>query len=200
MRNAGVMAGIARRRFSRPVPAAVLVIVLLIAGMAAAVAAETAIGSAGAGPLREFTRTDPPLPVPDFAFTDKTGAVLSLADFKGKVVLLNIWATWCAPCVKELPALDRLQAKLARDDATVIALSIDRGGLAQVARFFDRLEIRNLAIHLDPQSRVWRALKVKALPLTLLIDPAGREVGRIEGAAEWDAQEAVALIRSYITP
>ena len=181
---------------SRAALAALLFAVLI----APALAAAQTVRSGGEGPLREFTRTVPPRPVPDFAFADKAGRSLSIADFRGQVVLLNVWATWCAPCVKELPALDRLQGKLSFDKARVVALSIDRGGLASVLPFYERLAIRDLAIHVDPPAKVWTALSVKALPLTLLIDPQGREVGRVEGAVEWDAPEALALIRSYLAP
>jgi thiol-disulfide isomerase/thioredoxin len=173
---------------------------LITAVVGPALAADRPIQAASDGPLREFTHTVPPRPVPDFAFTDKAGQSLSIAGFRGQVVLLNIWATWCAPCVKEMPALDRLQAKLAADRAVVIALSIDRGGLEAVLPFYERMGLTHLGIFLDPPSKSWPAFRIKALPATILIDPEGREVGRIEGAVEWDAPEAVALIRSYTRP
>lgn len=186
--------------FSIKGPSAAFAALLIVAVMTPTRAAEQTLRAASEGPMREFTRTVPPRPVPAFAFADKAGQPLSIADFKGQVVVLNIWATWCVPCVKEMPALDRLQGKLAGDKARVLALSIDRGGVAQVLPFYERLQISNLAVHVDSQAKVWPALAVKALPLTLLIDPQGREVGRIEGAAEWDAPEAVALVRSYLAP
>jgi len=189
-----------RKPFSMTNPLAALAALLIAAVTTPTLAAEQTLRPAGEGPMREFTRTLPPRPVPAFTFADQAGRPLSLADFQGQVVVLNIWATWCVPCVKEMPALDRLQGKLAGDKARVLAISIDRGGAAQVLPFYERLRIGNLAVHVDSQAKVWSALSVKALPLTLVIDPKGREVGRIEGAAEWDAPEAVALVRSYLAP
>lgn len=177
---------------------AALAALLFVFHIGPAPAAEQTLRLASDGPLREFTRTTPPRPVPAFAFADAAGRTVSIEDFRGQVVVLNIWATWCVPCVKELPALDRLEGKLAGQKARVVALSIDRGGVEQVQPFLERLQIRELITYVDPRARVWQALTIKALPLTVLIDPLGREVGRIEGAVEWDAPEALALVRSHM--
>lgn len=135
---------------------------------------------------------------PNVNFTNADGAQVSLYDFKGKVVLLNLWATWCAPCVKELPDLDRLQASLGGSNFQVVALSSDRNGAEKVPPFLKNLRIANLTPFLDPDSVATRAFSPRGLPTTVLIDAAGREVGRLEGAAEWDSPEARDLIGFYI--
>src|SRR5262249_34528033 len=122
----------------------------------------------------------------------------TLADFKGKVVLLNIWATWCGPCRKEMPALDRLQAALAGPDFEVVALSIDRGGMDAVRKFFADIGIRNLAMYLDSSGQALRTLSALGLPTTLLIDREGREIGRLIGPAEWDSPEMVEFVRCVV--
>jgi thiol-disulfide isomerase/thioredoxin len=121
-----------------------------------------------------------------------------LSDFAGRVVLLNLWATWCAPCVREMPTLDRLQAELGGPDFEVVALSSDRAGAAAVEPFFRTHGLSRLGVYLDPQGEATRALGTRGLPTTVLIDREGREVGRLEGVAEWDSPEAKALIRAYI--
>ena len=154
-------------------------------------------GSAGkAKGLADFTVIAPPRPAPQTAFADGEGRTVTLADFRGRVVLLNLWATWCGPCVEEMPALDRLQAALGGDDFTVLALSLDRKGLEVVRPFYEKLALKHLAIHVDDRNEMAEALGVRALPSTILIDRAGATVGTLQGAAAWDSPEALALIRA----
>jgi thiol-disulfide isomerase/thioredoxin len=150
------------------------------------------------GGMQKFTPTNPPQPVPELAFVGPDGARVELADFKGKVVLLNLWATWCAPCVKEMPALDNLQSRLGGEDFEVVALSLDRGGRKMVEPFFEKLGVKHLAIYLDPQSTAMSALKPRGLPTTILIDRQGYEVGRLEGEAAWDGADAERLLKHYL--
>jgi thiol-disulfide isomerase/thioredoxin len=150
------------------------------------------------GGMRKFTPADPPQPAPELAFVGPDGARVELADFKGKVVLLNLWATWCAPCVKEMPALDNLQSRLGGEDFEVVALSLDRGGRKMVEPFFEKLGVKHLAIYLDPQSTAMSALKPRGLPTTILIDRQGYEVGRLEGEAAWDGADAERLLKHYL--
>ena len=119
-------------------------------------------------------------------------------DFHGQAVLLNFWATWCAPCVREMPALDRLQARLGPEGLSVIALSVDRRGLEVVEPFYRRLSIEALDIYLDPANQVARSFTVPGLPTTYLIDPDGQMVGVLAGPAEWDSPDALALMRHYL--
>jgi len=151
-----------------------------------------------AGAVSGFVPRAEPAPAPDVRFTDADGEQMSLGDFEGKVVLLNLWATWCAPCVKELPDLDRLQAAMGGDTFQVVALSSDRNGAEKVPPFLANLRIANLTPYLDPGSVATRAFTPRGLPTSVLIDAKGREVGRLEGAAAWDAPEAQDLIRFYM--
>jgi len=150
------------------------------------------------GAMAHFTILDEPKAAPEISFLDHSGAQRSLADWRGKVVLLNFWATWCAPCRREMPALDRLHAELAAEGFEVIALSSDRKGVAATKPFFDKIKIQNLALYVDPTIKAQRAFRVIGLPTTILIDREGREVGRVAGPAEWDNDDAIALIRHYL--
>lgn len=140
--------------------------------------------------LREESR-----PAPAVSFTDVEGKPHSFTDFAGQGLVVNFWATWCPPCVAEMPALDRLHAMVARDGIEVLALSNDRGGRAQVEPFYQRTNLRHMAIWLDPRGATGRALAVRVLPTTILIDRRGLEVARLMGEAEWDQPEVVAAIR-----
>jgi len=131
-------------------------------------------------------------------FVDGDGRDLTLADFQGRVVLLNIWATWCAPCREEMPTLDALQARLGGDDFHVLPLSIDRAGLRPVRRFYEEIGIRHLGQYLAEDIRAMLAFAVIGLPTTLLIDRQGRERGRLTGPAEWDSAEAIAQFQTII--
>ncbi|WP_299845806.1 TlpA disulfide reductase family protein [uncultured Jannaschia sp.] len=131
-------------------------------------------------------------------FVDADGRDLTLKDFEGQVVLLNIWATWCVPCREEMPTLDALQARLGGTDFHVVALSIDQAGLVPVRRFYTEIGIRHLDMYLAESIRALAAFAVAGLPTTILIDRAGRERGRLVGPAEWDSPEAVAQIQSLI--
>jgi thiol-disulfide isomerase/thioredoxin len=148
--------------------------------------------------MANFAAKESPVPAPEIGFTDGAGKPLSLAAFRGKVVLLNFWATWCAPCRREMPALDRLQARLGGDDFEVLALAVDRGGAAKVKAFFDELGIERLELYIDSSTRALRTLGAYGLPTTLLIDRTGKEVMRVIGAAEWDGAEVVDLVRHLI--
>ncbi len=150
------------------------------------------------GEMASFVFKSEPEDVPTAPFVDAEGRERTLADWKGKVVLLNLWATWCAPCRKEMPGLDRLQAKLGSDKFEVVAVSVDRTGIDGARKFLDQVNVRNLAVLSDPSARMAATLRAIGLPATLLIDAEGREIGRMVGPAEWDTPEAKALIRSAL--
>lgn len=150
-----------------------------------------------AQPKIPFLHTGP-REVPEITFQDAEGKSRHLSDFRGRVVLLNIWATWCAPCRQEMPTLDRLQARLGGADFEVVALSVDRLGIDAVRDFYAEIGVRRLSIYVDPSMKATRLLAVPGLPTTLLLDHLGREIGRLIGAAEWDAPEIVALLRTKI--
>jgi len=131
-------------------------------------------------------------------FRDRHGNALTLADYSGKVVLVNIWATWCPPCRAEMPSLDRLAGAMAGPDFAVIALSTDRDGAERVARFFDDIRIENLDVMLDRSGDFARQAGVLGLPVTLVLDRRGREIARLLGDADWDSPEARAILRRVI--
>jgi len=145
-----------------------------------------------------FTLFDPPVPAPPEAFAALDGAPVRLADFKGRVVVLNFWATWCAPCIIEMPSLDRLQAALGDRGLAVLAVSIDRGGAKVIRPFAKRLGLEHLGLYHDDMGALFRAFGVTGLPTTFLIERQGDIVGAYPGAAEWDGPEARALIEYYL--
>jgi thiol-disulfide isomerase/thioredoxin len=151
-----------------------------------------------AGSVENFSRIDPSLPTPDDGFADVAGHALSLADFRGKYVLLNLWATWCGPCVAEMPSLDRLQATLGGADFIVLPVSVDRGGVPSVTDFYDRHRIQHLGVYVDPSNHIAERLSVSGLPTSFLVGPDGRAVGALVGATDWDTPEAIALISYYL--
>ena len=132
-------------------------------------------------PPPAFSMRTTPQPLPEIQFENGQGEAMSLADFKGSVVLLNIWATWCAPCRREMPTLDRLQATLGGPDFQVVALSIDRQGLPVVQEFYDDLGLETLGLYVDETGGAQRALSVLGIPTTLLLDREGDEIGRLLG-------------------
>ncbi len=152
--------------------------------------------SPGAG--IDFAPLDEPRALLELRFADGDGRTLSIADFRGRLVLLNIWATWCAPCLREMPTLDRLQAELGGTDFEVVALSIDRQGVPAVKTFYEELGLEALGVFVDRFTKVTRDISIIGIPTTLLVDRQGREIGRVVGPAEWDSPEAVTLVRRYL--
>lgn len=145
-----------------------------------------------------FTVHPSPRPLPDIEFKDGDERDLRLSNFRGRVIVINVWATWCAPCRREMPTLDRLQSKLGGPEFEVVALSIDRAGMDLVNTFFKEIEIRDLKRYLDQTASVMRKFAIVGIPTTLLIDRDGREIWRYAGAAEWDNDEWVGEIRKAI--
>lgn len=145
-----------------------------------------------------FAINSQPRALPVVRFADGNGRAMTLQDFRGKFVLLNVWATWCVPCRKEMPALDRLQAKLGGPGFEVVAVSIDRDGLPAVQEFYLQTGIKQLRVYLDKSGDASANLGVAGIPTTLLIDRESREIGRKIGPAEWDSPEVVTLIQGYL--
>ncbi len=145
-----------------------------------------------------FNAYETPRELPDVPFIDVHGKPMSLEDFKGKTVLLNLWATWCVPCREEMPTLDRLQSKLGGSGFEVVALSIDQEGPVVVKEFYEELGVEHLRIYVDDRIRAPALLGVIGIPATLLIGREGSEIGRLLGPAEWDSDEAVAAIRRHL--
>ena len=147
-----------------------------------------------AGAMHEFILQTPPAPAPDVAFSDGENATLSFKDFKGKVTLVNLWATWCAPCVKEMPSLEALKKARGGSDFDVVTISEDRGARKAVDPFFDKNGLVALPRYTDADSAVGRAFHIRGLPTTVLLDRDGNEIGRFEGGANWTGADALALI------
>ena len=146
------------------------------------------------GQMAAFVFRKAPEELPEVKFQDAAGKERTLADWRGKVVLLNLWATWCLPCRKEMPALDRLQRELGSDRFEVVALSVDRTGLSGARKFLDETKVESLALYADGTARMANTLRAAGLPAPLLIDLEGREIGRLLGPAEWDSDDAKRLI------
>jgi thiol-disulfide isomerase/thioredoxin len=148
------------------------------------------------GAVAKFELAKPPKPLPDLGFTDGNDKPLKLADFKGKAVLINFWATWCAPCVKEMPSLDRLQAAMGKDKFLVLPLSLDGPSRPKVVPFYKDKDLVNLGIYFDRGKKAMQGLGISILPTSILVDPAGNELGRLEGEADWEKPEAIALMKA----
>ena len=147
------------------------------------------------GPMAAFlVKADRPQ-VPDLAFKDSAGSEIKLSKWQGRVVLLNLWATWCDPCLDPMPSLEQLQINIP-DKLVVIALSVDQGGKKVVVPFLNRLGLKKVKIYLDPKSDVGHAFEVRGLPTSIVIGADGKVLGKVEGAADWDSIE----MRDALTP
>lgn len=158
----------------------------------------TSAGESGSERAFSFSALESPEPLPELSFVDGEGREMRLEAFEGQTVLLNIWATWCVPCRKEMPALDRLQAKLGGPEFQVVALSIDRDGLPVVKDFYEELGLQALGIYVDQSGRAAYATGAVGIPTTLLVGPDGRELGRTVGPAEWDGEEVVQFLTQHL--
>lgn len=171
----------------------------LVLGANTAFAGEIDWPAAHEAGLGKLARTDP-TPVPATAFTDPDGGAHSLADYKGKVVLLNFWATWCAPCREEMPSLDRLQAEMGDDDFQVVAIAAGHNPPPAVKKFLTEENIRNLPVRLDPRQALAREMGVMGMPVTILIDRDGNEIARLIGGADWSSDAARTVVTQAKAP
>lgn len=152
------------------------------------------------GLSRRLVRLHAPETAPALHFETASGKTLTLADYRGKGVVLNIWATWCLPCKLEMPALDHLATIVASEGIVVLPVSIDTGGLKVVRTFYAENYITHLPILLDPDGGIASALKAPGVPTTVIIDRKGLIEGRVEGAVQWDAPASIALLRQMVGP
>ena len=148
------------------------------------------------GAMAAFVKKAAPAPLPDIKFQDTSGKDVTLSSFKGKTVLLNLWATWCQPCREEMPALDRLQQQLGSDKFEVVVLSLDRQGLDASGKFLDEVKAHAVRLYTDVTTKQGLALKLVGMPTTILINKDGLEVGRLAGPAKWDSEDAKKLIEA----
>jgi thiol-disulfide isomerase/thioredoxin len=204
-----------RRSFARPAALAALAALGLGAlalygigggdkAQACAASSETlaSIKAASKGEVAAVATPSSPRPLPPLTFKDAAGADVGLEKFRGKVVLLNLWATWCAPCRKEMPALDRLQAEEGGTSFEVLPVSLDFGGPDKPQKFLKDIGAERLPFFHDPAGKVLPALKSvgrgTGLPTTLIIDRAGCEIGYLPGPAEWASEDAKGLIKAAL--
>ncbi|UUX48173.1 TlpA family protein disulfide reductase [Nisaea acidiphila] len=169
---------------------------LLVAGLAA-LAVDASAEPPQRGDMVKFVPASEDRSAPDTPFISADGEPIKLDSYRGKTVLVNFWATWCPPCVKELPSLDRLNAELADKNFEVVLVSIDRGGARVFEPFLEKLGIRELRSSADSKAALMRAFKAPGLPTTYLIGPDGTIKGRLVGDAEWDSAAAKELIMYY---
>jgi thiol-disulfide isomerase/thioredoxin len=177
------------------------------AGEAAACAAAKPVAARVApfarGEVAAVAVASDPRPLPHLAFRDAEGAQKTLADWHGRTVLLNLWATWCVPCRKEMPALDALQAKLGGENFQVVAVNIDTRDPHKPKEWLDKAGIKQLAYFADPSAKVFQDLKAAGkafgMPTTVLVGPGGCEIGTLAGPAEWASEDAIKLVQAALT-
>ena len=152
------------------------------------------------GEVAALTMATSPLKLPDLAFEDAEGKPRKLSEWRGKTVLLNLWATWCVPCRKEMPALDALQAKLGAKDFEVVAINIDTRDPEKPKNFLKEANLAKLSYFSDQKAKVFQDLKAigraLGMPTSVLVDPQGCEIATIAGPAEWASEDALKLIRA----
>lgn len=177
--------------------AAMVVIGLAIWAIIAQRSSEIATQPPLVGWMKNFIPTPDAGPAPQNPLIDRNGKVSRLADFGGRLVLVNFWATWCLPCVREMPSLLRLHKARGGAEFTVLAVSQDLKGWPAITPFLARLGLDALPVLHDPKGALARGFGIQGLPTTILLGRDGREVGRLTGIAEWDRRETGALIDFY---
>ncbi|MFK7940692.1 MAG: TlpA disulfide reductase family protein [Roseovarius sp.] len=176
--------------------------VLYIAlGLSANIAAATdmaQIAEMREGDMKKLVLYTEPAAAISTPFTGADGSEMSLAQYGGKYVLLNLWATWCAPCRKEMPMLSELQTELGSDRFEVVTIATGRNAPPAMKKFFDEIGVDNLPLHRDPKSQLARDMGVFGLPATVILDPEGRELARMTGDANWSSDNAKAILAAII--
>lgn len=171
----------------------------LIFGANTVVAANPELEALRDGSLKKLVFLSEPKETSQVVFSDPDGGEHQLSDWRGKYVLVNFWATWCAPCRAEMPSLNALQAEFGGDDFEVVTIATGRNTLTGIKKFFAEQEITNLPILLDPKQQLAREMAVLGLPISVLLDPEGREIARLRGDAEWYSDSARAIISALLT-
>lgn len=160
----------------------------------------SALAATREGDMKKLSFHSEPKATSAKTFTAEGSSDATLADFKGKHILLNFWATWCAPCRKEMPMLAELQSEFGGDDFAVVTLATGRNPLPAIETFFEEIGVENLPMHRDPKQQIARDMGVLGLPITVILDPAGREIARLQGDAHWSDDNAKALIKGLLEP
>lgn len=170
----------------------------LALGANAAFAGNDTLEALREGHMKKLNFHETPVATPDVVFSDLEGSKHRLADFRGQYVLLNFWATWCAPCRKEMPSLDRLQAEMGGEGFSVVTIATGRNNPASIAKFFKDAGVSNLPTYTDPKQKLAREMGVLGLPISVLLDPEGKEIARLQGDAEWDSDSAKAIVAALL--
>ena len=170
----------------------------LALGANAAAADTAALEALRDGTMKKLNFHAAPATIPDLPLLDLADSPHSLTEYRGQYVLLNFWATWCAPCRKEMPGLDALQAELGGDAFQVVTIAVGRNSVQGIRRFFEETGVTHLAALRDPTQKLAREMAVLGLPITVIVSPDGEEIARLQGDAEWDSDSAKAIIAALI--
>src|SRR5215831_16463412 len=176
--------------------AAALALLLAASGLGGAVESESDMPDRTK--LGEFVPASQPFPAPAISLADSSGHTIELSDLRGKPVIVNLWATWCEPCLREMPSLERLQSRLGERIA-VLAVSEDRGANKAVEPFIAKLGLKSVKVYIDPKSEAGHAFAVRGLPTSFVIDRDGDVLGRVEGAAEWDSPKILGVLEPLLS-
>jgi len=170
----------------------------LALGANAAVADTSALAAMREGDMKKLNFHSTPQPVPETEFTHQNGQSVTLSEFSGKIVVVNFWATWCAPCREEMPMLSELQTELGGEDFEVVTIATGRNAQPAMEKFFDEIGVDNLPLHRDRNQQLARQMGVFGLPVTVILDRKGREIARLQGDAHWNSKSAKQILRALI--
>ena len=170
----------------------------LALGANAAMADVATLEALREGSMKKLVFAATPQDVSDRVFTDPDGGEYRLSDWQGKYVLVNFWATWCAPCRQEMPGIAELQSEFGGETFEVVPIATGRNAIPGIKRFFAEIEVDNLPIFLDPKQKLARDMAVLGLPITVILDPEGREIARLRGDADWNSDSAKAIVAALL--
>lgn len=177
---------------------AIVLYMALVLGANSALADLTDIAALREGDMKKLNLHSTPREISDKTFEHEDGGEATLADFKGKIVLLNFWATWCGPCREEMPMLSELQTELGGDQFEVLTLASGHNPPPAMKKFFEKIQVDNLPLHRDPKQNVARDMAVFGLPNTVILNAEGMEIARLQGEADWSSDSAISILRALI--